>query len=536
MSGIFDHPPAAVISEALQARMRKRLAKMSDTEVQAYLADAIYLERRRFHEQRKTDPPDPAEVAPIQHAARAIRGDRRDQELAILHLVDTYAHEIHNEFNRRTYQVATKVLPGALGRLLTATRPGELLHGHFNPEERLVIETAHDDGGAWLRRIAQTHTLIYAPTHVSNLDSPLIGFALHSLGLPPAIYGAGLNLFSSPVMAYFMSRLGAYTVDRRKKHALYKDVLKDYSVDSLGRRCHSLFFPGGTRSRSGRVETSVKKGLLGTGIIAWQEGLEKRRPNPEVLVIPVTLSFSLVLEAETLIEDCLQEEGKRRYIIADDEFSQPRTVAHFARQILNLDDAIVIRFGRPLDLLGHPVDDEGRTIGPGGSPLDRRLYVTDRDGTVDWDEQRDRVYTRVLSESLVRAWHRDNTVLATHAACYAAGQLLRRSYLHLPTAELVLVDDEDRSLPRARLLEALAQLIETLEQMAAEGRLRLRLPGPAGDPHGRATAVLAEALQRFRGFHSRRALADEGTKITMDTRLCLYYGHRLSGYGLPDPM
>ncbi|MCK6576423.1 1-acyl-sn-glycerol-3-phosphate acyltransferase, partial [Myxococcota bacterium] len=188
---------------------------------------------------------------------------------------------------------------------------------------RLIIETAAGDDGAALRALAREHTLIFAPTHVSNLDSPLIGYALDRLGLPPAIYGAGLNLFSSPVMGFFMSRLGAYTVDRRKQHRLYKDVLKDYSIDSLGRRCHSLFFPGGTRCRSGRVEDRVKKGLLGTGIIAWQEGLLQGRPHPEVLVVPVTLSFSLVLEAETLIEDSLEEEGKRRYIITDDEFSEP---------------------------------------------------------------------------------------------------------------------------------------------------------------------------------------------------------------------
>ncbi len=536
MSGIYDRPTSAAISQSLQARSRTRLAAMSDAQVQAYLADAIYLERRRFHDQRKTDPPEPEEVAPISDAARAIRGSRAEQERAVLHLVDTYAHEIHNVFSQRTYRVATKVLPGALGRLLTATHPREMLQHHFNPEERLVIETAHDDDGAWLRRIGKTHTLIFAPTHVSNLDSPLIGFALDRLGLPPAIYGAGLNLFSSPIMSFFMSRLGAYTVDRRKKHVLYKDVLKDYSIDSLGRGCHSLFFPGGTRSRSGRVEPSVKKGLLGTGIIAWQEGLEENRPHPDVLVIPVTLSFSLVLEAETLIEDCLQAEGKRRYIIADDEFSQPRTVASFARQILDLDDAIVIRFGRALDLLGHPTDDEGRSLDHQAEVLDRTLYLTDRNGKVDRDPQRDRVYTGILADALVKAWHRDNTVLATHTACFAAGQLLRRAHPKVPTAELVLAEDDDISLSRDALLDGLAALIETLEQMQAEGRLRLRLPGPAGDARGRADAVLTEALTRFRGFHSRPALAADGSKITMDTRLCLYYGHRLSGYGLPDPM
>lgn len=535
MPGIYDRPPTQEISLALQARMRKRLARMGPEQLQGYLADAVYFERKRFHAQRHADPADPAEVAAIEACARATRGGRAEQERAALGLVDAYAQEIHNVFSRRTYKVATRVLPGALGRLLVATHPRELLEGH-DPADRIVIETAQGDDGAWLRAIARTHTLVFAPTHVSNLDSPLIGFALHRLGLPPAIYGAGLNLFGNPLMSFFMSRLGAYTVDRRKRHALYKDVLKDYSIDSIGRRCHSLFFPGGTRSRSGRVESSVKKGLLGTAIAAWQEGLDEGRADAEVLVVPVTLSMSLVLEAETLIEDALEEEGKRRYIITDDEFSRPRTVASFTQQLLDLDDAIVLRFGAPLDLLGNPVDAEGHSLDRHGERIDRRDYVTDRDGKVTWDEQRDRVYTEILAERLAAAWHRDNTVLSTHVAAFAAGRLLRRAHGRMPTAQLVLVSPDERTVPRAELLQATRELVAELEAMEAAGRIRTRLPGRPGDLQGRAQAILDEALRRFAGFHSRRALDAVGSGVTVDPRLALYYGHRLSGYGLADPL
>ena len=125
--------------------------------------------------------------------------------------------------------------------------------------------------GRFLRKLSKDHTLIYTPTHLSNLDSPLVGYALSEIDLPPVIYGAGLNLFSNPVMAFFMSRLGAYTVDRRKKNQLYKDILKDYSTEAIVRGCHSLFYPGGTRSRSGKIESHLKKGLLGTALEAWQD-------------------------------------------------------------------------------------------------------------------------------------------------------------------------------------------------------------------------------------------------------------------------
>ena len=42
-----------------------------------------------------------------------------------------------------------------------------------------------------------------------------------------------------------------------------------------------------------------------------------------MFIVPATLSFQLVLEAETLIDDFLKEVGKSRYIITDDEFASP---------------------------------------------------------------------------------------------------------------------------------------------------------------------------------------------------------------------
>lgn len=532
MPGILDRPTSEQIAQALQTRMRARMRSMSDAALLAYLADTVYLERKRFHEQRRSDPASPDETARIEACARATRGPRTEQEQAILRLVEAYVGEIHNRFSQRTYRVATTVIPGALSRLLTSTSPRQLVAGEFDPDQRVIIETAAGDDGAALRHLARTHTLLFAPTHLSNMDSPLIGYALDRLGLPPAIYGAGLNLFSNPVMGFFMRRLGAYTVDRRKRNRIYKDVLKDYSADSLGRRCHSLFFPGGTRCRSGRVEGSVKKGLLGTGIIAWQEGLQAGRPHPEILVVPVALSYSLVLEAETLIEDSLEEEGRRRYIITDDEFSEPRTVATFARQLLDLDDAVVLRFGAPMDLLGNPVDQDGQSLDSTGHPFDRRAYVTDVEGKVQLDEQRDHVYTEILARQLVEAWHRDNTILSTHLASFAAGRLLRQANPRLSTTELVLLPTEERTVPRATLLQAVRELLAEVRALEAAGRIRTRLPRGRDE----AEAILDEAIGRFRGFHSRRAIEARGDTLGLDPRLLLYYSHRLHRYGLAGEM
>ena len=525
-------PPRATTAEltdALQRRAADRFGPLSDSALRAQLANAVYLERKRFGAMQRPLPDgDAAECRAIERASRALRGSRSEVEGSLFELTRRYAGEVHNEFSDRTYRFATRLLPGMLTRLLTAAGPKELLGGDFDPASRLVVEGPI----ARIRELARNHTLILAPTHLSNLDSPLLGFGIYQAGLPPFIYGAGLNLFTNPAMSFFMSRLGAYTVDRRKKHTLYKSVLKDYSVEAIGRGQHSLFFPGGTRARSGRVESSVKKGLLGTGILAWQEGLRCGRPQPEVLVVPCTLSYALVLEASTLIEDALKDAGKSRYIISDDEFSEPRTIARFARKVLDLDASVVLRFGDPLDLMGNPVDDAGCSLDSAGDPIDRRRYVCSADGEVVPDAQRDRVYTQRLAEQLVRAWHRDNIPLSTHMAAFAAWHLLREAHRGLDTWQLVFLEGSERLLHRAELLAGIDRLLDALRTASADGRIREPMVGPG---QADAESILDHAIDRFGRFHSEPALShsrEGGARfISVAPRLCLYYANRLEGYG-----
>lgn len=507
---LFSSPPADTMANALVARVQRRLRTATDAELADLLADTVFHERQRL----ERDGADPAYVAAVEDAARTLREMRRAaMEHAIARLVATYAREIHNPFSPTTYRFATSVLPGALTRLLSAARGRDLLLGDFDPADRIRVDGPLER----LREMSRHATLILAPTHVSNLDSPLIGYALYAAGLPPFAYGAGLNLFSNPAMAFFMSRLGAYTVDRRKRNRLYKDTLKDYSTEILRRGCHSLFFPGGTRSRSGRLERKLKKGLLGTGLAAWQENLEDERPDGDVFIVPCTLSMGLVLEAETLIADALAEEGKQRYIIMDDEFSEPRTVAAFVRSLLKLDAAVHVVFGEPMDIAGNAVGTDGSSLDPHGHAVDRRGYVCDRDGNVIEDEQRDHVYTERVAERLSEAYHRDFVVQSTHFAAWGAWEALREKHPGLDTWRLVRLHPDERVVDRRATLRHIDRARTRLDH------LRRAAPPDAG-------AILDEAVARFATFHRKRAIQPEGERLRIDPNLVLYYRNRLDGY------
>lgn len=509
LTGLYSPAPRALVIRDLVARSRRRLVDLPEEQLNSLLEDALYQERKRLERAE-----DPEEEALLDELSRAlVRGSRSERVQIALELVARWADEVHGRFDPRVYRFATRVLPRGLTALLSS-RPDRLRDWTRSSNSKLKVV----GDTPLLRELAQEATLILAPTHVSNLDSPLIGLALHLAGLPPFVYGAGLNLFSNPVVGWWMHRLGAYTVDRTKRAVLYKDVLKDYSVRALTTRHHSLFFPGGTRARSGEIEGHLKKGLLGTGIAAWQEMLQQGRQE-EVYVVPLTLSFTLVLEAATLIEDHLAESGKQRYIITDDEFAQPRRLATFANRVLDLEAGVVAHFGAPLDVIGNPVASDPKERAE--QALRRRRYVCDREGKVEADLQRDHVYTERLAQALVDAYPRYAWALPTHVVAYAAWSCLEDEAGTTDPFRIVRTPAAKRHLRQHTLLARLREVLDRVKRGAAEGRWNADLPEAEG--------VLEVALDRFGRYHRTRALVRRGSDLVVeDPKLCLYYRNRLT--------
>jgi len=322
----------------------------------------------------------------------------------------------------------------ALGLLLNAVSPAKLL-GRFGDLPSLDDAVIVQGETEQLRRLREIGTVILVPTHVSNLDSLVIGYALHRMGLPPFIYGAGLNLFSNPLMGFFMHNLGAYTVDRRKKDPLYKAALKEYATLTLEHGYDNIFFPGGTRSRSGATEQRLKLGLLGTGVRAYTHNLIRGAKDSKIFIVPATLSFQLVLEAETLVDDFLKEQGKSRYIISDDEFAKPKRIYDFAKQLMSLDSKIYVTFSRAIDPFGNDVDDEGHSLDPCGREVDPTRFVwTNREPTLD--RKREALYTKRAGARIADAFARDSVIQATHLTAWCIFSLMRKQNFNVELIRL----------------------------------------------------------------------------------------------------
>src|SRR5690606_12617440 len=300
--------------------------------------------------------------------------DKQIQEI-VREIVTRYAYQIAGNFRPSSYRLARTIITFGFARLLNAARVKgfrSLWSKQFTLQDKINItgETEH------IRSLARKGTVVMVPTHFSNLDSILIGWVIHTLGLPPFVYGAGLNLFNIEVLAYFMNSLGAYKVDRRKKNLLYMETLKTYSSLALKKGCHSLFFPGGTRSRSGKIEKRLKLGLLGTAMEAQRLNFQEKgtEENNKIFIVPVVINYHFVLEAPSLINEYLALKGQERYYVENDEFSNSYKILAFLVKFFTKGSDISVSIGKGMDIVGNYVDDEGRSIDKQGRFINSMDY------------------------------------------------------------------------------------------------------------------------------------------------------------------
>lgn len=444
---------------------------------------------------------------------------------SITRTAESMARDVAGNFDPRVYEMSTAVVP----RLLTAImKPSSLprdLASLSAPGERPVDEMVRSEGDIeGLKRLAKKGTLVFVPTHSSNLDSIALGYVLQREQLPPVVYGAGKNLFTNPIISFFMHNLGAYRVDRRVRAALYKDVLKTYSCVMIERGYHSLFFPGGTRSRSGLVEKRLKLGLAGTAVEAFARN-RVRGIERGVFFVPTTINYALVLEAETLVEDWLKEAGKARYIIEDDEFSRVDRWLAFFRKVAAVQSACVVRFGQPLDCFGNDVDPQGHSLAPDGRQIDPGSYVLRR-GVPVVDAARDAEYTRELGHKLTEHYEKDTVLMASNVVAHV---LFRHLVATTPGIDLFarLRHRSEITISRELVVRAVGEARDRLRELNQRGEVQLSRLLQDETPE----EITRRAFEAFAGYHTRAIVSEHaGAIVIEDPTLLLYYQNRVVAY------
>lgn len=452
--------------------------------------------------------------------------DGREIEL-MRKIISRYSNEIAGNFRSTRYTLTRRIVKFGFRRMLNAARVKGLF-AIFKSDYYLTDKIQLAGKIKQLRHLAKDSTIVMVPTHFSNLDSILIGWIIHVLGLPPFIYGAGLNLFNIKIFAYFMNSLGAYKVDRRKKNSLYLETLKMYSQKALMKGAHSLFFPGGTRSRSGYIEQSLKRGLLGTTIEAQRSLLrDNKSENRKIYIVPVTINYHFVLEAPILINDYLKKTGQERYYREKDEYSNSYRIMKFLFEFFTKGSNISVSIGSPLDVLGNYVDDEGNSLDKNNQIIDIKDYFIS-DGEITEDDQREAEYTRVLSKRIVEEYHRINRVFASHLVAWVAFRYWKKQYPKLDFFSFLRIPEEDLDIDLETFTKEVAKIRDILVNMKEERKLKL-----ARHMTYDIEEVIKLGLENVGLFHLNRPLLLKNNKIITKSLATLYYYHnRMDGYGL----
>ena len=513
----------------------KRILSRYRKDLPDLLVKTIYQERIRIKESPwKVDPPNERSFW-NRISKKLIKKslDRDDNESKVVNeeilqkIIHRYSEEIVGTFQIPTFRFAQRFLTAFFNRLFNAAVGKSLramFRGRRNLYERLNVVGDVDT----VRELFKHGTVVVLPTHSSNLDSILVGYAMDQiLGLPSFSYGAGLNLYNFGPAAYYMNRLGAYRVDRRKKNPIYLETLKAMSRLSIQRGVNSLFFPGGTRSRSGEIERDLKLGLLGTAVEA-QRSLAQENSDKKVFMVPMVICYNSVLEAPFLIEQHLKFTGKENYIRLKDEGTSVRAWLRFVWRFFTTSSDITLSIGKPMDVLGNFVDAKGRSFDQHKNELNIREYFVSRNEVTE-DRQREEEYTKLLAEKIEERYLAENVVLSSHLVAYAVFEMLRHENPKLDIFGILRLPQDEYVFPAKAVEEVIEQIQLQLYKWEKQGKIRL-------DPeiHHDASTLLKNGVQNLGIFHTEKPIqfTKEGDIISPNFRVLYFYHNRLEHYHL----
>lgn len=529
----------AFLGEIKDLTRSKILSKIhTEKELNDMLGKVLYAERIRLTQKAwKADPKDEREFwGKIKNELLKINIEELPDEispespnLAILNkIMERYANEIVGNFKPAMYEFARTTVAVLVSKILNATPSNRFKFWRTQKtlDEKVIITGELDK----IRKLAEDATIVVVPTHFSNLDSIIMGYIIDRIGLPAVTYGAGLNLFSIGLLNYFMSNLGAFKVDRRKKNNVYLELLKNYSTVALQNGVNGLFFPGGTRSRSGELEKNLKLGLLGTTVEAQRNLIAQNAEGKvkKIFILPCIINYHFVLEANGLIEDYLKSTGKDKYIRENDEFSTSYKMLKFIIKFLFAKSDMIMSYGPLMDVIGNTVDDDGNSIDHMGRKVDIKDYFK-IDGDFKINIQRENEYTRMLERSIVDKFHTHNTILTSNLVAFTAFILMRKMFEQLDLYAFLRLPNEDTEIKYADFEKSVEKIREQLFILEKNGKILLseeiRLP---------INELIEHGLKNLGMYHTEEVLQinENGNVVTGHKKLLYYYHNRALGYQL----
>ena len=139
-----------------------------------------------------------------------------------------------------------------------------------------------------IRALSQLHSVVFLPTHKSNLDHGTLQVLLHENGMPQNHTAGGINMNFFPV-GPLVRRAGVFFIRRTfKDDEVYKCVLRHYVDYLVEKRFPLEWYIEGGRSRSGKL-LPPRFGMLAYVVDAYRRGRCE-----DVHLIPVSIAYDQI--------------------------------------------------------------------------------------------------------------------------------------------------------------------------------------------------------------------------------------------------
>lgn len=510
--------------------------KQNNHSFQDLLAKTIYLENQRVRVSPwKVDPPDDKNYwhELSQEMNNALKGGSPDHALdqIMMRIINRYNSEIVGGFNAKTFKFARKFLTAIYKRLFNKFNEGK--NGRFwgnkaTLESRLKVFGSVEE----TRQLFDKGTVLIVPTHFSNLDSIMVGYVLEVIaGLPAFAYGAGLNLYEMELAAYYMNRLGAYRVDRRKKNPIYLECLTSMASFSLYKGLNNIFFPGGTRSRSGAIEDKLKLGLLGSAIEAQRLFIYDKSPK-KIIIVPVVLGYNFVLEAKGMVDQFLRVIGKERYMRNKDTAITFPDRIRFFKSLFTRKSFMYLSFGEPMDVMGNKIGADGQSYDKNGQLINLEDYFR-LENDLSEDSQRENVYTKLLGQKIVESFIKNNIVLPSHLISFLLFEVILRYRKDLDMLSIIKLHPSEVQIPKFVFKTMLISALEVLQAWENQDKLKLDDCLKSGD----LDEIIARGIDECGIYHGEKVIYESRDQLcTENLKLLYYYHNRLDGYRLDEEL
>ena len=494
------------MNEVSKKSQNKILEKIKPEDLYEELINTVYKEKLRISKKSwKADPADDKKFwYSIKEKIITFENDKnnpkiKDEILPIL--IDRYTKEITGNFKRSHHGFARRLITSFLARLLNTARLRNPF-GSLNLDSTIQIVGKHKR----LRELSNKGPIVMVPTHFSHLDSALIGWIISHLGLPAFMYGAGLVLYNLKIFAYFFNSLGAYKVDRRKKHLLYLETLKTYTERAIVNGCHNLFYPGGTRSRSGSIEKNLKLGLLGSTLEAQKE-LNKK--NKKIYIIPVTFNYQFVLEGPALINQYLSKNKFNN----DLGYSNTFKIFTFLIKYFTRSNRMAVSFGSPLDIYGNIVDKQGNPINKNSLSLKKNNK---------------KEILNNLSEKIIDELMAGTVVFSSLILSFTSFEIIRNKFKKMDLQSIMELPEDELTLNINYYKSKYKLVLESIRKLSFKKKIKIsdELLLPVDDQ-------IEIGYKNLGLYHAIRPLELKKDKIIIkNIKMLFYYRNRLEGFGI----